>query len=428
MVGIQTRGDALEPVGTGERLLALDVLRGLAILGVVIANMNWFSGLVFRFPAYRPNIQTLSLDSFVYHAIAIVVSGKAIATLSFLFGLGFSIQLLRSEERGVSIVPLYCRRLLVLLVIGVLHLVFVWYGDILSLYAVLGFALLWAARRSDRTLLIGAGVLLVGLPLAIGAFDSVSAIRSQSSSAVVAEPPVADVNRARLATFREGTYPDVIRENIAQGAFFYRGTRGLINLEYLGLFLLGLYVGRRRLLERAADHAATLRRVALWGIGVGLCGGIADVAVAIFVGRRAALSRPDLALLMSVISITTFVQAAGYVAAVTVLLQRPFWTRWLSVFAPAGRMALSNYLTQSVVFVSVFNGFGLGLIGRVDPAAGLAMASSLYALQMAASRLWLSRFRIGPMEWVWRSATYGRLQPLLNVAPPPTAYYLPPTA
>jgi uncharacterized membrane protein YeiB len=148
--------------------LTLDVLRGVALFGVVISNMLWFSGLVFRFPAYRAETQGLSLDSVVYHVVAVLVSGKAIATLSFLFGLGFAVQMMRAQGRGLPVLPLYCRRLAVMFAIGLAHVIFLWYGDILTLYAMLGFVLIFFARRSDRTVLVTAGILLIALPLAMG--------------------------------------------------------------------------------------------------------------------------------------------------------------------------------------------------------------------------------------------------------------------
>ena len=168
--------------------------------------------------------------------------------------------------------------------------------------------------------------------------------------------------------------------------------------------------------ERVAEHSTALRRIAKWGLAVGICCGFVETIIAIVVGRRAAYSRPDLALLMHVLFVGTFVQAAGYVATVTLLLRRPFWKRWLSPFATVGRMALTNYLTQTVVCLFVFYGFGLGLVGRTGPALGLLIALLLYATQIAWSRFWLSHFRMGPMEWVWRSATYGRPQPLVKAA------------
>jgi len=420
----KTSGEAsvegLAPVDAEERILTLDVLRGLALLGVIIANMQWFSGLVFRLrvPAFRVGlVQALSLDSAAFHAIGILVNGKAIATLSFLFGLGFAMQMLRAERRGVSVVSLYCRRLAVLLAFGLVHTVFLWYGDILSLYAVLGFALLWAARRSDRTLLVLAGILLVGLPLAIGTMTMVTSTVGVSPDAPVGGLSRAELGAATLAVFQSGTYPQIVRENVVLTLQFYEGVQGLTNLQYLGLFLLGLYAGRRRVFERVAAHDATLWRIAVWGLVVGLSSSIVQEGVVTAVGRRAAFERSDLALLMNVLTIGTFVQAAGYIATVTLLLEHPSWKRWLSAFVPAGRMALTNYLTQTVVCLAIFYGFGAGLIGRTGPALGLAIALAIYATQMIWSRLWLSRFRMGPLEWVWRSGTYGRRQPLLSTEP-----------
>jgi uncharacterized protein len=410
-------GGSLEPVSAEERILTLDVLRGLALLGVIISNMRWFSGLVFRFPAYRQYLQEFSLDSLAYHAVGIFVTGKAIATLSFLFGLGFYVQLFRAEQRGGPFVSVYCRRLAVLLMLGLVHMVLLWYGDILTVYAVFGFVLLWAARRSDRAVVIMAGLLIIGLPIALGVTTTVMNFSDASPELALGSRGRAEANAATLAVFQSGTYAQIIRENLAQARQFFEGVQGLTNMQYLGLFLLGLYVGRRRVFEHVAEHAAALRRIALWGLVGGICCGIVDTIVVIVVGRRVAYSRPDLALLMYVLSIGTFVQAAGYVATVALLLRRAFWKRWLSPFAAVGRMALTNYLMQTVVCLFVFYGFGLGLVGRTGPALGLLIALVLYATQMAWSRFWLAHFRMGPMEWIWRSATYGRPQPLVNAAP-----------
>lgn len=176
-------------------------------------------------------------------------------------------------------------------------------------------------------------------------------------------------------------------------------------------------MGRCRVFERVTEHAAALKRLATWGLAVGICCGGVETIIGILVGRRVAYSRPDLALLMYVLSIGTFVQAAGYVATVTLVLRRTFWKRWLSPFAAVGRMALTNYLAQTVICLFVFYGFGLGLVGRTGPALGLLIALVVYATQIVWSRVWLAHFRMGPMEWVWRSATYGHPQPLVNAAP-----------
>jgi uncharacterized protein len=301
--------------------------------------------------------------------------------------------------------------------LGLVHMVLLWYGDILTLYAVLGFVLLWAARRSDRVVVILAGLLIIGLPIALGVAATVMNLTNASSEPALGAGGLAEANAAALAVFQGGTYAQIVRQNLTQARRFYEGLQGLTNLQYLGLFLLGLYVGRRRVFERVAEHAAALRRLATWGLAIGICCGIVETIIVILVGRRVAFSRPDLALLMYVLFIGTFVQAAGYIATVTLLLRRTFWKHWLSPFAAVGRMALTNYLMQTVVCLFVFYGFGLGLVGRIGPALGLLIALVVYATQIAWSRFWLAHFRMGPMEWVWRSATYGRPQPLVNAAP-----------
>ena len=229
-------GGSLEPVSAEERILTLDVLRGLALFGVIISNMRWFSGLVFRFPAYRQYLQEFSLDSLLYHAVGIFVTGKAIATLSFLFGLGFSVQLFRAEQRGVPFVSVYCRRLAVLLTLGLVHMVLLWYGDILTLYAVLGFVLLWAARRSDRVVVVLAGLLIVGLPIALGVTTTVMNFSDASPELALGARGRAEANAATLAVFLGGTYAQIVRENLAQARQYVRAYRDSRICSTLGCF------------------------------------------------------------------------------------------------------------------------------------------------------------------------------------------------
>jgi uncharacterized protein len=161
------------PTAARERIVTLDILRGIALLGVVIANVwLWFSGAWFRFPEFHAQVRVFSLDAVVFNGIALFVSGKAITTFSFLFGLGFAIQMMRAEERGAAIGPVYRRRLAVLLLFGIVHAFFLWYGDILMVYAMLGFLLLLFRKRAERTLLIWAGVFVVAVPLVLGSIPA----------------------------------------------------------------------------------------------------------------------------------------------------------------------------------------------------------------------------------------------------------------
>lgn len=151
----------------------------------------------------------------------------------------------------------------------------------------------------------------------------------------------------------------------------------------------------------------------MWGIPIGLAGSIAATVLQAIIDPSAMLRQPGLMLLvMTAIIVGTVLLAAGYVSTVALLLERPDWRRRLSVFAPVGRMALTNYLTQTVVMVLIFNSYGGGLIGHTGPAFGLVLALAVFAVQMVVSRLWLQRFQFGPMEWLWRLLTYGAMQPM----------------
>jgi uncharacterized protein len=398
------------PVRPEERLLALDVLRGIALLGVLVANVwFWFSGLFLHMAEFRPELSRATLDSAAFHLVAVFVSGKAISVFSFLFGLGLAVQAMRAEARGGEVAPLYRRRMAVLLAIGAVHGVLLWYGDILMVYALLGFVLLFFRRRSDRTLLAGAAVLLVAVPLAWTAWSMLGHGGGGTASS-------AAERAATLEALRSGLPSRIIPVNVQRIREMYFGPLAVqIFPSILGLFLLGLWAGRRRVFARVPAHAAAFRRVMIWGFGVGLTASIAfEVLRTVLTGQAGA--RPWLAPVMSVLRLLAVVPlAAGYVSATVLLLERPAWRARLAVFAPVGRMALTNYLSQTVICLVIF--YGGGLVGGIGPAAAVGIALAVFAVQMAWSPWWLARFRFGPMEWLWRSLTYGRLQPMRIRAP-----------
>jgi uncharacterized protein len=401
------------PVSAGERLPTLDVLRGMALLGVLIANVwFWFSGLYLRIAEFRPELRRLTPDSAAYHLIAIVVSGRAMAVFSFLFGVGLAVQALRADARGGDVTPLYRRRMAVLLAIGVMHGVLLWYGDILTAYALLGFVLLLFRNRSDRTLLAWAAALLVVLPIAFTVWTTLAS----HPAAPAAGAAAADAARhAAIVDALRSARPDrVIPENLRWIRRSYFGPIALaIFPPALGCFLLGLWAGRRRVFERVPENAAAFRRTAAWGLGVGLAAGIAYQAVRTLLGADPRLWVQPLLSVLHVLAVVPL--AAGYVSATVLLQQRPAWSRRLAVFAPVGRMALTNYLSQTVICLVIF--YGGGLVGRVGVAAALAISLAVFAVQAAWSPWWLARFHFGPVEWVWRSLTYGRRQPM-RIHPP----------
>jgi uncharacterized protein len=394
-----------EPVRAEERVLAMDVLRGMALLGVLIANVwFWFSGLFLRIAEFRPELARLTPDSVSYHLVSVLVSGKAISVFSFLFGMGLAMQMLRARARGADVAPLYRRRMAVLLAIGVTHGVLLWYGDILTAYALLGFVLLLFRERTDRTLLPWAAVMLVGVPLGVAAWNLLAA-------GAAAPAATAAAREATLEAFRSGDPRRIVPENLGWIRHAYLGQIAFsIFPPAFGCFLLGLWAGRRRIFQPVSAHAAAFRRTAAGGIAVGIAAGVAYQAARVASSR---LAEPPawLPVLLTVLHLLAVVPlAAGYVSATVLLLERPAWRARLAVFAPVGRMALTNYLSQTVICLLVF--YGGGLVGRVGVAAALGISLAIFAVQTAWSPWWLARYHFGPAEWVWRSLTYGRLQPM----------------
>jgi uncharacterized protein len=410
--------EPLAPVAPGERILTLDVLRGIALFGVLAANIwLWFSGVIFRFPAYNAEVWSFSADSLAFLFIAFFISGKAITTFSFLFGLGFAVQMQRAAACGRSIGRHHSRRLAILFLLGAIHAVFLWYGDILMAYALVGFALLLFRTRRDRTLLVWAAVLIVAVPIALG---TVPVVMSAVNPDAGPEPAVmlaemTERNRSNLALFASAEPTLVVRGNLQMLRQQWLTPKATFLLSILGIFLLGLWAGRRRLFEDPAAHRPLLRRIVLWGFPLGMMATGVNLALR-SMSPEQFFATTWMPLAMGVtIAVGMVPFALAYVAAATLLMQRPAWRARLYLFAPVGRMALTNYLAQSVICIAIY--YGGGLVGVAGPLFGLVLALVIFPAQMLFSAWWLARFRYGPMEWLWRSLTYGRLQPMRGVAP-----------
>lgn len=364
--------------------------------------------------------QVLSLDSVTYHTINIFISGKFVSIFSFLFGLGFAVQMMRADAKGVSVLTLHGRRLTVLLVIGTLHAVLLWYGDILAFYAILGFGLLVFRKRRDKTLLVWAAILLMGVPMTLGALVLAFGPPGAPDAAEAVE--AAAQNASHLAAFAAGEYAAVVSANLVLSQLLCFSPKLLFSAPHVfGLFLLGFWAGRRRIFHDVDAHRALFTRVCRWGLAIGLPAAVAQSVVLVLAPPGSGLPPPALLVVGIVGTVLSLAPLSMcYVTGLTLLFQQPRWQRRIAVLAPMGRMALSNYLSQTVMCLFIFYGYGLALIGEAGQAASFAIACAIYATQVAVSGWWLQRFRFGPMEWLWRSLTYGQTQPMrLTVAAAP---------
>jgi uncharacterized protein len=396
----------LRPVAPPERVAILDILRGCALYGVLVANVDGiFSAGWFGARPPEPHLADVAAQWF----ILIFVAAKAMTLLTFLFGLGFAVQLARAEERGRDVLGLYVRRLLALLLIGATHVVLLWWGDVTWNYAVVGFALL-AFRRCRPGTLLAWAIVLVIVPQLVMAWPGLApALRS----ALGLSEDRAAFHTTILAAVRGTDYAAVISAHFHQLANHLASLVGWYPAWVLGRFLLGYYAGLRRLFDGdGAAHLPLFRRLLLWGTVLGV------LATAVVWISRSPLAAgyeplaPARLALTAAGEISILAMTAAYVALAVVLVQRPRWRRVLMLVAPAGRMPLTVYLSQSVVATFVFYGWGLGQAGELGSAACLGLSTGVFALQVAACRLWLRRYRFGPVEWLWRSLAYGRRQPM----------------
>ncbi|HLU65236.1 MAG TPA: DUF418 domain-containing protein, partial [Kofleriaceae bacterium] len=323
--------------------------------------------------------------------------------LTLLFGLGFAVQLLRADRRGEDARRLYLRRMLVLLLIGVSHATFLWWGDVTWTYAVTGLLLIPFVRRSDRTLLIWAAVLFL-VPLLVMRIPEVFRAVMQ----VMPHPEDRGAFHGEVLSAMRGTdHGALVSAHVSQLVFHISAIAGWYFPWLLAHFLVGFYLGRRRVFD--GEGAGHLR--GFWiALAIGIALTLAGTAVFLIVGPVgwSELSLPTRLAIVLAGELATVGQTAAYVAIVVLLMQRRLARRALMVLAPVGRMPLSTYLSQSVLASFVFFGWGLGLAGEVGPAGRLATALGLFALQVAIAHLWLRRFRYGPVEWLWRALIYGR--------------------
>jgi len=392
------------PISASERIELLDVLRGLAVCGILIGNMQWFSGYGMMPPALEA--QMPMVDQVVKFLVHFVVEGKFYSIFSFLFGFGFALQIARAEERGDAKATVFKRRLAWLAVIGVLHATLLWAGDILSVYALMGFILLLFRKKSNESLLKWAGALMV-VPVITYAllYAAFVAFVPAESLAAFDAGQVERWNESVTAV-RQGNYWSIISDfNLKYLAGRWVGLFVQMRLpKVLAMFLLGFYAYRRGIFQDFSAHKSLIRKVLVYGFALGLIGNVAMAAMA---GNEAPFP-PSLPAVAGVIGYAFGVPAfaLAIIALVTTLWQSETFQRVLSVLAPVGRMALTNYLFQTVVCVTLFYGFGLGWYGTFGATKATLTTLGIFAVQIVLSTLWLRFFAYGPMEWIWRQLTY----------------------
>ena len=376
----------------------IDALRGFALLGVFLVNLRFFSLDALMTEAAQQALPTAALDHALRTGMAWLLDMKAITLFSLLFGMGVAMQM----EGGGSVAA-HLRRMGVLLAIGLLHSVLLWWGDILLVYALAGLLLPLFRRLGDRALLLTGVFIALLLPPLLSPW-----IREW----VALLTPRAQINAAALEALAHGSFAQAWWHNL-QLATWLKLSNWALLLFVLGRFLLGYWAGRHRLLQQPRDHLPLLRSIALGSLLLGALFVWIDVNGNAFKQAWPAL-RGGLPGYLLRVSYRVAPLALGIAAAAifALLYLQPWGERVLRVFVPAGRMALSNYLLQSAICVPLFAGVGAGIGPQHGLWPVLLVAAVVFPLQLWGSAWWLRGHRFGPLEWLWRSASEGQWLPL----------------
>ena len=413
-VNLQT---SIGPVRPSQRFHIIDILRGFAIFGILLVNMEFFNNSFYAMVIGEYDINS-TLDQIGRWFIAFFGEGKFYSTFSFLFGLGMALQYARAQEKGQRFVLFYLRRMFVLFLIGLVHAYLFWVGDILILYSVLGTVLLIFFRnRKPKTLLIWTAIFLI-VPILLNAalLGFLSVGRMSPGGDAMMDEVFSEQMRTMTAAdakadlvYATGTFAEITQQRIEDMVYVFT-TWPFMGFNVFAMFVLGLYAGKQKLYENSSENLTTWRKVWIWGLIIGVIGNFVYVVFSEGANR----SMPSPQLLISLIGQTFGAPALAlfYMTSLALLFQRPEWRPRLMPLSFVGRMALTNYLLQTLISTTLFYGYGFGLYGKIGIAGGVLLTVVIYAIQIPFSKWWLSRFRFGPMEWLWRSATYLKLQPM----------------
>ena len=400
------------PVESKKRYVILDALRGFAILGICMANYPEFSLYSFMTDEETAMMTTAGIDKVVKWFLYLIIDGKFYTIFSLLFGVGFSIIINNSRNKGINGTKIFYRRMTVLFIIGLLHLILIWSGDILMLYAIVGMTLPLFVRLKDKTLLLTGGLFLL-VPVIVDTIcdfthTNLSSIFVGCQNYYSVKYGIEEVGFAYWLSHAQH-YGDVLKF-LVMGAFermveFVDGNR---YFKVLGLFLIGLYLGRNRYYADLKAHIKQLQKICLWGLCIGL-------PLSSIYAWSCIDSHPwGLSIHSLLYFISVYLTSFGYVALFCLLyLKKDNWKIWKILSFP-GKMALTNYIGQSVIGMFIFYGIGFGLGSHLGLVFTELIAVGVFIFEIILSYIWLKplSFRFGPLEWIWRCLTYNKYLPI----------------
>jgi len=432
-----------QPVEAVERVASVDVIRGFALLGILAMNIVSFAwpGSVYEIPIMAEGAGPL--DTFLWGFNHLIFDTKMMTLFSMLFGAGLVIQSNRAESRGTSLTRVYYRRIFWLLVIGIIHAVFIWEGDVLVIYALCGLLLYPFRAWKPRTLIVAGiagnlmivvmllGFRFIGIPYMQSTFDEVATQLDAKQEPTWWRRSVHDawkeMSKQELPK-REDFLKEIARY---RGPYLGLVTQRATSLVWMPIGLLMIYwwmIGGRMLIGMgmmkmgvfsASLAPSTYQQMIRWGYGIGLpymlFDAVHEATNGFFLGRRLWYMLDGWPLITILGSLPVVIGHIGLVMRMVQTGTFPWLTRRL---AAVGRMALSNYLATSLFCTTLFYGYGLDFFATIHRPLLWGIVLAIWMTQLLLSPLWLEHFRFGPAEWLWRSLTYRKLQPMRARAEP----------
>ncbi|MDH3746678.1 MAG: DUF418 domain-containing protein [Gammaproteobacteria bacterium] len=424
-------GVTAEPVSSSERLISLDVLRGVAVLGILVMNIYAFAMpfIAYSNPLAMGGLEPLNIGTWFFTHI--LFDQKFMSIFSMLFGAGMILMAERAEEQGVRFAGILYRRQFWLLVLGLIHAYLIWFGDILFFYAVVGMIIYVFRKKSPITLIVIASLLLpVTLLFSFAGGTYMQDLKIRAEALLVQQAAGETLSEADQATIDEwaeersflvpgqeelekeliaysGGYADNLEHRVPfVWSFQMEGLPFFIVWRVGGMMLIGMALMKLGILS-AKESVRLYRNLMIAGYTVGL-------PLTTFSAVNAYWHAFEPLYMLRVGMIPNYIGsifvALGHIGLVMLIVKTGVLRVLVDRFAAVGRMALTNYLMHSVVMTTIFYGYGFGLYGTVPRFWQMWFAVGLVALQLALSPWWLARYRFGPAEWLWRSLTYGQRQ------------------
>ena len=414
-----TEDVTFRPVSANNRIASIDVTRGIALFGILVVNSLLFAMPLMdgtQLPVVEDEEGAINLDFIAWAVVIGLFSGKFISLFSMLFGVGAAIQFDRATSADRSFNLFFLRRMIVLLVIGLLHALLFWYGDILTLYALIGIGFLMLCRLGNLPVLILSVLFLLFGSMVTGGMTALQQLAPPMSefSGELPETALGAMNAAQwnpgnpnwvlgeTRAYGEGPYLDLFVFRMITWIIVKISTLFGFGWHVFAMFCLGVAMFRSNFF---GDGGQRLRRQAITiALPVGL---LMQLGVVLIQSLR-----PEPGLLMQglggfLLDSGSAILSVGYAGVIVCLVRRGMLGKLAHVVACTGRMALTVYLLETVIMTTLFYFYGFGLFGKVDRILLLPLAVVVWMVLAGFSTLWLARFRQGPMEAVWRRLSYG---------------------